>query len=177
DKFFDELIDIKDSLYGNGKFQMQFSIHSTDMKTRDDLIPVKKWSFEKIALYGDKFFKTGDKKISLNFALEKNSPIDLNILAKYFDPSKFLLKLTPVNPTITAQKNNLNDGLVSLLDESNQLLNNLKKEFEVIISIGELEENLIGSNCGQYIRKFIENSDKLAESLYEKSYNYLLKSY
>ncbi|GAH48580.1 unnamed protein product, partial [marine sediment metagenome] len=29
--------------------------------------------------------------------------------------------------------------------------------FEVILSIGEMEENRIGSNCGQYVTKYLKN--------------------
>ena len=33
----------------------------------------------------------------------------------------------------------------------------------MIVSIGEVEENLIGSNCGQYIMKHLEANKKLEE--------------
>ncbi|MFH1013794.1 MAG: radical SAM protein, partial [Thermoplasmatota archaeon] len=54
-RFFDELLIIKNRYYPQGRFQLQFSIHTTDDRKRDELIPVKKWSFDEIAAYGERF--------------------------------------------------------------------------------------------------------------------------
>jgi len=135
DNFFEELIDIKKTLY-KGKFQMQFSIHTTDHKLRDQLIPVKKWNFENIARYGEQFFKKGDRKIALNFALEKNSSIDCELLRNYFDPDKFIIKITPINPTFKASQNRLRSYIdVNSESEDYIIINNLRSAgFEVIVS-------------------------------------------
>jgi len=151
---------------------MQFSIHSTDKNIRDRLIPVNKWDFSKIADFGSRFFKNGDRKIALNFALAEDSPVDIEILSEFFDPDLFLIKLTPINPTVTAQKSNLKNGLDWSLTDSNALISTLKERFEVIVSIGELEENRIGSNCGQYVKKFIENRNVSFANWEEEAYNY-----
>jgi 23S rRNA (adenine2503-C2)-methyltransferase len=43
------------------------------------------------------------------------------------------------------------------LSSSEELISAFRREgFEVILSIGELEENKIGSNCGQYIQRALE---------------------
>src|SRR3989338_2639782 len=65
--FFNRLLEIKNRLYSNGRFQLQFSIHTTDIEKRDNLIPVQKMSFQEIAEYGKRFHKHGDRKITLNF--------------------------------------------------------------------------------------------------------------
>lgn len=44
--FLNRLKKIKNDLYGDGRFQMQFSIHTTDDELRDRLIPIKKLSFD-----------------------------------------------------------------------------------------------------------------------------------
>lgn len=155
--FLERLAEIKDKLYSGGKFQMQFSIHSTCEKTRDKIIPVKKWDFDKIAAYGARFYRHGDRKITLNFALAENYPVSTAIIAEKFDSNIFMVKITPVNPTINAETN----GIINLVNDINrnrvdELLNDLYKSgFDVILSVGELEENRIGSNCGQYIRHFM----------------------
>jgi 23S rRNA (adenine2503-C2)-methyltransferase len=139
---------------------MQFSIHTTDQRLREKLIPIKKWDFSRIADYGAKFYAAGDKKITLNFALAKNSPICVKELKKYFDPSIFIIKITPVNPTINSMNNKIESYFVTgaANEDTNKLLEQLRDAgYEVILSIGELEENQIGSNCGQYVRKFITN--------------------
>ena len=166
DKFFQKLVDIKNSLYGNGNFQMQFSIHTTNERQRDELLPIKKWSFEKIANYGETFFQNGDRKITLNFAASNEYPIEPVIIFRYFDPHKYIIKITPLNPTYHAKKNNLT-SLINPDSESNsRILADKFKElgYEVLVSVGEFEENKIGSNCGQYIRKHFMSEEKLEEA-------------
>lgn len=167
DNFFNNLLKIKNKLYNNGNFQLQFSIHSTDNNERNRLIPIKKWDFKRIADYGNEFFSKGDRKITLNFALSNNYPIDYKIISKYFDSDKFLIKLTPINPTITAKKNNINNGLLNFKQiNKNKIIKKLKaKGYDILISIGELEENKIGSNCGQFVKRSLtENTLKVKDS-------------
>jgi len=163
DSSLEKVLDIKEKLYKKN-FQMQFSIHTTDFELRDWLIPVKKWSFKQISEYGDKFFKKGDRKITLNFALAENMPIDPVILNQFFTPDKYLIKITPVNPTYNAANNNITSYI--LPDRVKyELINKLSEAgYEVILSIGELEENLIGSNCGQYLTTYQKQSEELQNS-------------
>jgi 23S rRNA (adenine2503-C2)-methyltransferase len=170
-EFLEKILEIKDNLYSNGRFLLQFSIHSTDKEVRNRLIPIKKWDFSQIAEFGERFYRQGDRKIALNFALAENSPLDVNILKEYFNPDIFLLKLTPVNPTVTAGMNSLYNGLTEDSTRAMTILESLKEVYEVIISIGELEENKIGSNCGQLVRRYMEtdidNFDKEQLEAYE----------
>jgi 23S rRNA (adenine2503-C2)-methyltransferase len=161
DKFFEDLLSIKREKFSNGNFQLQFSIHTTDEERRNELIPVKKWSFAKIAEYGKRFYTKGDRKITLSFAVSHDYPIEPEKLHEIFDPSVFLVKLTPLNPTYKAGKT----GIISLpQNDAIEKLPSLAGEFkdagyDTVISIGEPEENLIGSNCGQNL---------LVEALEEK---------
>jgi 23S rRNA (adenine2503-C2)-methyltransferase len=170
ESFFEHLIEIKKRFYP-GRFQMQFSIHSSDDKIRDWLIPTRKWDFERIAQYGKRFVKKGERKITLNFALAQNVPVDPNILRKYFDPELFLIKITPLNPTYQASENKL-ESYIDAHDERKdyELVKQLRDSgYEVIISIGEVEENKIGSNCGQYIMRHLK-----AKSPLQTGYSYKL---
>jgi len=159
DAFFERLIDVKNRLYSGGKFQFQYSIHTTDAALRDQLIPVKKWDFARMAEYGEQFYRIGDRKITLNFALAENSPIEADVLARYFDPSRYLIKLTPVNPTSRAMQNNLASHIDPTRPETAEPVARplLEAGYEVIVSIGEVEENEIGSNCGQYVLNYLES--------------------
>ncbi|MBN1861473.1 MAG: radical SAM protein [Candidatus Thermoplasmatota archaeon] len=169
-RFFDELCEIKNRYYSHGRFQLQFSLHTTDEAKRDELIPIKKWSFEEIAAFGRNFYQpqNGDKKITLNFAPIQGYPIDFDRLSKVFSPDCFLIKLTPVNPTVRSQEG----GLQSTIDPNNpqsaeELVKKFKeKGYEVILSIGVLEENQIGSNCGQFIQR-AQQTKKRPQKSYE----------
>lgn len=163
DNFFDELLEIKNELYSNGNFQFQFSLHTSDEKLRQSLIPVKTWTFEQMRTYGDRFYDINDRKITLNFALASDNPVESSTLLKYFDPEKFLIKITPLNPTYTAQNNGLNSYInTETKNNSYAIVDELKAGgYDVIVSIGEVEENRIGSNCGQYVLKHVMAETKL----------------
>jgi len=161
--YFDRLIGIKERLYPNS-FQMQFSIHSTDEAQRDRLIPVKKWNFSQIAGFGDKFHKTGARKIALNFALAEGIIVDEKVLRNHFDPEIFLIKITPVNPTYRAKRNSISSHIQPDL-ENYEVIERLRGAgFEVILSIGELSENDIGSNCGQHVMNYLNDGNKMNDS-------------
>jgi len=148
--FFDELLELKKKHFDHG-FQLQFSIHSTDEKVRDWLIPHDKWSLEKIADYGGNFMGGNGRKVTLNFALSRNSPVDVAMISELFDPSRFMVKLTPVNPTENANRAGLTNSLGPDYEAGeNPVVRGLRDaDFEVVVSIGDLGENGIGSNCGQ----------------------------
>lgn len=152
DGFFNELVKIKDRYYSNGRFQMQFSIHTTDESSRRELIPISIWSFSKISEYGELFYKKGDRKITLNFATPLGYELEPRTIRKFFSPEKYLIKYTPVNPT----KKVINKGIKTLVDpDCMDMINKIDASFkeygyETIVSIGEFEENKIGSNCGMH---------------------------
>ncbi|MFH1755888.1 MAG: radical SAM protein [Candidatus Latescibacterota bacterium] len=156
-QFFEKLRLIKCEKYSGGRFQFQFSIHTTDEILRDRIIPAKKWGFAEMAEYGRSFYEKGDRKITLNFALMENVPVDPDVLLGHFSPDIFLIKITPVNATYHATEH----GLASYIDplragEDYSIVNELRAAgYQVIVSIGEAEENYIGSNCGQFVARHI----------------------
>lgn len=174
ENFFERLLEVKQNHYAGGTFQFQFSIHSTDQAIRDRLVPASKWSFAEMAAYGESFFAAGDRKITLNFALARNTPVEPEVLLNFFDPQKFLIKITPLNPTYKA----LHYGLTSCLDPCAPstgipVIEELSLAgYEVLVSIGEVEENFIGSNCGQYLLEHLRNKSKI-----QGGYSYSLNHY
>ncbi len=148
--FFERLLELKRRRY-DSRFQLQFSVHSTDERVRDWLIPARKWSLAELAAYGERFHGWDGRRVTINFALSPSLPVDPGTIASLFDPEHFVIKLTPVNPT----ERSVGGGLVNPLGpehESGQhpLVRELRSAgFDVIVSIGELEENRIGSNCGR----------------------------
>jgi len=65
-----------------------------------------------------------------------------------------MVKLTPINPTFAASQS----GMTELIDPSDPAACAAVADrfrncgFETILSIGELDENRIGSNCGMRVR-------------------------
>ena len=153
DNFWEKLKDVKNRLYTEGRFQMQFSIHSSSEKARHDLVPCSTWSFAEMSEWGEEFFSPGDRKISLNFAAVRGYPVDPAVIADLFSPEYFMIKLTPVNPTHSSR----NHGLTGIIDPdfpetADELVSGFQNAgFDTILSIGETRENRIGSNCGMYV--------------------------
>jgi 23S rRNA (adenine2503-C2)-methyltransferase len=153
ENWFQELISLKNRLYSEGRFQLQFSINSTDENFRDRMIPIKKWKAREISHFGQEYYRSGDRKITLNYALTLEAPFKARNIIEVFDPSVFLIKITPINPTEEANKN----GFTTAINFDGSYQESLRSEieklkeagFEVIISIGSLEEIGVGSNCGQ----------------------------
>ncbi len=164
DTFFEGLRDIKNRLYGGGRFQLQFSIHTTDDSLRDRLIPMRKWGLDRIGRYGTDFRGAGDRKVTLNFALARGTPIDPDVLLRWFDPTDFLVKITPINPTHRAVRNGIVSHVEPGREEAVAEIGRLRSAgYEVLLSIGALEENRIGSNCGQYIQRHLESKERLGD--------------
>lgn len=151
--FLHRLREVKDQHYPGGAFQLQFSIHSTDREVRARLCPIRTLSFDEMAAIGESFRDPGDKRVTLNFCLIDGIPIDPAVVRGHFDPEHFLIKLTPLNPTTRAES----AGLVSLIEKGREeaardFIEGFRDQgFDVLLSIGEYEENQIGSNCGQYL--------------------------
>lgn len=158
DAFLDELAAIKDDLYGGGRFQMQFSVHSTDPDTRRRLIPVRTLDLAQISRFGHRWYRDGDRRIALNFAAVRGAPVDPDVIAGVFDPAHFLVKLTPLNPTAGARDASLRSAIDARDPITAEALAAPLRErgFQVIVSIGEAEENLVGSNCGQFVTDVID---------------------
>ncbi|MEK7287087.1 MAG: isochorismatase family protein [Elusimicrobiota bacterium] len=148
--FFEELTALKDRYFSNGRFQLQFSLHATDETARSEIVPIKKWSLEEISSFGRRFSGTGDRKVTLNFALSSGQGVEARQIARIFDPKKFLIKVTPVNPTTTADHNQTS----CLWNEPPKFALDLERDikgygFDVILSPSLPEEIAAATSCGQ----------------------------
>lgn len=148
--FFEQLLAVKDACYPGGRFQLQFSVHSTDEAERDRIVPIRKWRLEEMAAYGERFVRPGDRKVTLNFALGPGSKLEARRVAEVFSPERFLVKITPVNPTRTADAN----GETRLWHEPPpavaEAAHRLKDlGFDVVLSPSRPEEVEAATSCGQ----------------------------
>ncbi len=153
--FFAELTELKNALYPHGHFQLQFSLHTTDWQRLQVLIPYPVLSFSQAAKVGEQFFQSGDRKIGLNFAVAQGIPVEAEVLTAFFNPAIFLIKLTPLNPTLRGHTHGLQSQINPHTGEGAQeLIARLQEAgYEVILSLGEPEEDQIKSNCGQFANR------------------------
>lgn len=160
EKWFEKLKRIKEEFFSKGRFQLQFSINTTDEEQRKAMMPIRKLSFTEISKFGEFWLSEKDRLITLNFALSKDALFEGETLANYFSPQKFLIKITPLNPNSKSKINN------SLIGYEGPILSSIQREidfleergFKVILSIGSKKEIEIGSNCGQIA--FLRTTEK-----------------
>lgn len=152
--FFAHLLQIKRRLYPPGHFQLQISVNTTDADLRRRLIPWPTLEPSAIARLAAPFAGPGDRKVALNFALGRGFPVDPQRLRATFDPTRFMVKLTPVNPTARAKRHGLETVVMAgRPDAADELLTSLGDAgFDTVLSIGDADEIAIGSNCGQLVR-------------------------
>ncbi|MCX7944444.1 MAG: radical SAM protein [Deltaproteobacteria bacterium] len=158
EKFFAHLLNIKDIFHD---FQLQFSINSTDPTIRDKIMPFKKLPLKWIANYSEKFYRKGKRKVVLNFAISDNTELDYKLIRNTFNPDTTIIKLTPINPTTSALRNGFRidndyDKIHTYLRKHSISLQ--RHGFQSIISIGDMRENTILSNCGQIANVLLSNS-------------------
>lgn len=153
----DALVGIRQRIYRDQPFQLQFSINSTDEKTRDYLMPIPKLNFSELAVIAKKFYEGGPRKVGLNFALAKGVPVNPETIGRLFDPACACIKITPLNPTARASKMALESAFEPRYPEAAEKLCSKFRSlgFDVILSIGDTRENTIGSNCGMAVKQFI----------------------
>lgn len=105
-------IGIKGSDYSwiKNNITLQFSVHSFDEDYRNWLIPYK----HKITL--EEMGKTRTKsnlKTTLNLTMARQEDFDINQLKKYFNPSSFFIKISPINKNEISEKNNMGEGIIT----------------------------------------------------------------
>lgn len=91
-----EWCEIKNEVY-NGQAGLQLSINSTSDKQRDETYLGLQSKLEDIARIADKMPEPISRKYCLNFAYATGNEIDGEKLKKWFDPAKFMCKITPIH--------------------------------------------------------------------------------
>jgi 23S rRNA (adenine2503-C2)-methyltransferase len=161
--FFQRLTEIKNRLYRGGRFQLQFSLHTTDEAKRADLIGGKGLSFRQAARIGERFHRRGDRKIALNFAATEGYPIEPRRIRDIFNPEIYLIKLTPLNPTERGRTARFRTRIDPCTGQgSKEIVQEFENAgYEVILSLGEPDEDRIGTNCGQFVGRLRERMQRM----------------
>ena len=148
--FFEELLAVRHCVFGPDGFQLRLSLHATDERLRHELIPIKLWSFEKIAAFGRRFCRPGDRKVALRFAASPSIPLDVGRLLGTFSPEVFSIELTPMNPTQTARAHGLTSAVTAddLAGSFQQVDAFRSAGFDVTVCFGAPEADALGASCG-----------------------------
>jgi len=114
---------------------------------------VRHWSLDEIARFGASFYALGDRKVVLNFALADVVPFDAAVIAARFDPARFAVKLTPINPIRRGASSGfrtlLRSQRAARLDTAIAALR--AQGYDIVVSVGDGREDEVSSNCGQAV--------------------------
>ena len=94
-------VSIKNRVY-HGNAGLQISVNSTNDKEREHAFSGNALTLDKIANIMDGCIPVG-RKFTLNFPVCQWE-IDTDVLLKYFDPEKYIVKLTPMHDTSAANR-------------------------------------------------------------------------
>lgn len=151
--WFNILLGLKEYHF-HGRFQLQFSLNTTDENFRRTVTPISLKPFSWINDYATRFHSPGERRVVLNFALAESTPFDMRVLKDTFDPTHTAVKLTPMNPTDEGRAAGIRTLSPRALEA--RAMEARAAGFDTIISVGDPREDEIGSNCGQSVRRIAE---------------------
>lgn len=149
-KFITEWMEIKNSLF-EGEAGLQISINSTNRREREEMFQGNALDLESISNVMRGFYPKG-RKITLNFALA-GYEIDPDALLKWFDPRHYLVKLTPMHRTETAEEHGIRttDGYRDYYPYREHERALSSAGYDVIVFLASEYEDLGRITCGNAI--------------------------
>ena len=153
---------IKNRLY-QGNAGLQLSINSTSDQERAEMFNGNTCSLFSIYKIMDGVVPTG-RKITLNFALA-GYEIDPEVLLQYFDPSDYLIKLTPMHRTTSALDSGIEtEGDYTTFDPYQETEEKLVAAgYDVLVFIASREEDEGRITCGNALLSGTRPFDKEEE--------------
>lgn len=139
--FIHQWVRIKNRLY-RGNAGLQISINSTDETTREKIFRNHSLSLLEIARILDGCVPVG-RKLTLNFPVCE-WPLDAKVLRRYFEPERFLVKLTPMHETKAAKQNgHQTEGDYTSPEPYRQVQRELEDQgYEVLVFVTSADEDL-----------------------------------
>ena len=143
-------MNIKNILY-KGNAGLQLSINSTNESERAEMFSGNALYLAEIANVMDGIKPKG-RKITLNFAVA-GYEIDPKILLNFFSPDRYLIKLTPMHKTDSAQNNNIRtSGDFTSYHPYESYEKDLKQAgYDVIVFLASEYEDMGRITCGNAI--------------------------
>ena len=140
----------------NGGVGLQFSINTLDEEERNKMFDNKSLSLEEIGKIIDELPMPIGRKYTLNFAVTSKSNLDVELMNKYFDKKKCIVKITPIHETHEAISNNYE--IINDFDVYEKFEKPLVDDgWDVIIFIPSKEEDNDRITCGNSLISIIES--------------------
>ena len=132
---------------GEDGFGLQFSINTLDENDRNEMFRNRSLSLQEISNIIKELPYPKKRKYTLNFAVTSKSNLDVDLMNKYFDKEKCIVKMTPIHETVVA----VDEGyeIVHNFDVYEQFEQPLVNDgWDVIVFVPSKEEDEDRITCG-----------------------------
>ena len=147
EKFLHDWVDTGFIYGGEDGFGLQFSINTLDEKERNKMFRNKSLSLQEISNIIKSLPMPKKRKYTLNFAVTSKCNLDVDLMNKYFNKDKCIVKITPIHETVEA----VNEGyeIVRDFDVYEKFEQPLVKDgWDVIVFVPSKEEDADRITCG-----------------------------
>ena len=132
---------------GEDGFGLQFSINTLDEEDRNAMFRNRSMSLQEISDVIRELPMPKKRKYTLNFAVTSKSNLDVELMNKYFDKEKCIVKITPIHETVEA----MDEGyeIVKDFDVYEKFEQPLVDDgWDVIVFVPSREEDADRITCG-----------------------------
>lgn len=132
---------------GEDGFGLQFSINTLDEEERNKMFRGCSLSLKEIGEIINEIPMPKKRKYTLNFAVTSKNNLDVDLMNKYFDKKKCIVKITPIHETVEA----VTEGyeIVNNFDVYEKFEQPLVKDgWDVIVFVPSKEEDEDRITCG-----------------------------
>ena len=132
---------------GEDGFGLQFSINTLDEDDRNAMFRNRSMSLQEISDIIRELPMPKKRKYTLNFAVTSKSNLDVDLMNKYFDKEKCIVKITPIHETVEA----VDEGyeIVKDFDVYEKFEQPLVNDgWDVIVFVPSREEDADRITCG-----------------------------
>lgn len=132
---------------GEDGFGLQFSINTLNENDRNEMFRNRSLSLQEISDIIKELPYPKKRKYTLNFAVTSKSNLDVDLMNKYFDKKKCIVKMTPIHETVEA----VDEGyeIVHDFDVYEQFERPLVNDgWDVIVFVPSKEEDEDRITCG-----------------------------
>lgn len=159
EKFLHDWVDTGFIYGGEDGFGLQFSINTLDEEEHNKMFRNKSLSLQEISDIIKSLPMPKKRKYTLNFAVTSKCNLDVDLMNKYFNKDKCIVKITPIHETVEA----VNEGyeIVKDFDVYEKFEQPLVKDgWDVIVFVPSKEEDADRITCGNSLIAIADKARK-----------------